>query len=265
MKSSEVHNHIHETYHSLRIGLAALAVALPFILILGGLFVYGIERQGELSAYYFAQTPGQTHLGVYPMRSWFVGILCAIGSFLVLYRGFSNTENWLLNFAGISAVATAIIHMRVPPDCAICGGEYFPSWPTAHLTFAAAFFILMAWVSVACSEETLIELDAGKAANYQKVYDTLAALMVLVVVVVPIGTYLADSSRKLFNGLILPIEIAGIFLFAAYWRIKSREIREIDAQKEAMTREIRDTPDQPVRRTRSPTWRTKAGRILDRH
>jgi len=60
----------------------------------------GEFTQNSISAFYGAYN--------YAMRDWFVGILWAVGSFLVLYRGFSVAEDWALNIAGLSAILLAI-------------------------------------------------------------------------------------------------------------------------------------------------------------
>lgn len=53
-----------------------------------------------MSAFYGANDAG--------MRNWFVGILWAVGSFLILYKGFRAAEDWLLNLAGGFAILTAM-------------------------------------------------------------------------------------------------------------------------------------------------------------
>lgn len=266
MKSENLIDHMLISYHALRIALAVIAVLLPFILILGGYAFYGIPRQGELSAYYFAQTPGQSHVGIFPMRSWFVGILCAVGSMLIVYRGYSNTENWVLNFAGISAIATAIIHMSVPDGCgSICGGDYFPLFPSAHFICAVLFFFFMVWVSFACSGETLKHVtDEKKFARYKRDYDILSATMLIVVVVVPILAVIASPKRSLPDSLIMPVELAGIFLFAIYWWRKTQEIQESGADKKIFSQQRYDQTDGKEQRLRPRSFRTKAGRIFDR-
>jgi hypothetical protein len=42
------------------------------------------------------------------MRNWFVGTLCAVGAFMVLYKGFTFAEEMALNAAGLSAALVAM-------------------------------------------------------------------------------------------------------------------------------------------------------------
>ena len=104
--------HVLGTYLDLRFGIAVFGFALPIILAgVGG--ILGIPLQGSISAYYHA-TPAAVDCSltatVWPagtLRNEFVGILIAVGAFLYLYKGFSRSENFALNLAGIFAVGVA--------------------------------------------------------------------------------------------------------------------------------------------------------------
>lgn len=61
----------------------------------------------SISAYYFS-----------PARGILVGVLCAIGACLVIYKGNSSAEDALLNLAGFLAFATALVP---PAPDASCG------------------------------------------------------------------------------------------------------------------------------------------------
>lgn len=98
-------DHIVATYFYLRIGMATLALVFPLLLWLYGAVVLSIPIQGSMSAYYHTE-----------MRDAFVGILCAIGAFLFLYKGFTKLEDWLLNAAGLLAVLVAFFPMNPDPN-----------------------------------------------------------------------------------------------------------------------------------------------------
>src|SRR3546814_11716292 len=65
--------------------------------------------QPSLSAYYHFAPDAADQYGAGTMRDAFVGMLCAIGSFLFFYRGHSFQEDVALNCAGISAVLVALV------------------------------------------------------------------------------------------------------------------------------------------------------------
>ena len=98
-------DHIVATYFYLRVGMAVLALVFPLLLWLYGDFFLSIPIQGSMSAYYHTE-----------MRDAFVGILCAIGAFLFLYKGFTKLEDWLLNAAGLFAVLVAFFPMNPDPN-----------------------------------------------------------------------------------------------------------------------------------------------------
>ena len=76
------------------------------------------------------------------MRVWFVGPIFAIGSFLILYKGYSFWEDWALNFAAIFLIRVALV-----PMCGSGDGQC-PSWSFWHSRFAIAFFIIIALVAI---------------------------------------------------------------------------------------------------------------------
>jgi len=109
--------HISKTYSGLRNGIGWLAIALPLVLSLWGYWKHGLPPQDSISAYYHAFVPSGKPPGLLEvagngvMRNWFVGILWAIGVFLVLYRGYGRRENIALNFAGVLLIMVAMFPM----------------------------------------------------------------------------------------------------------------------------------------------------------
>jgi hypothetical protein len=64
------------TYLTLRKLIGILGVTLPFILFLGGLLIFQTGIQSSVSSYYYTG-----------MRDLFVGTICVIGFFLLIYKG----------------------------------------------------------------------------------------------------------------------------------------------------------------------------------
>lgn len=210
IKGASLRKHMYATYLTLRYGLAAIALFFPMLLYLGGRLA-GIDPQNSMSAYYFASPPG---LDDAPMRVWFVGLLFGIGTCLILYRGFSNRENWLLNLAGLAALCVAVFPM--PWDC----GNQCPT-VTMHGTSATILFLCIAAVSIWCSRDTLEEIpDLALRRRYQVKYYAIAAVMIATPFTAFVfATWLGDLKKYTFA-----IETAGILCFAYYWWTKSDEI-----------------------------------------
>ena len=66
---------------------------------------------GSISAYYYT-----------PVRTVFVGSLCALGAVLIAYKGHSPAEDVLLNFSGFMAFVVAMV--PTVPD-GLCGPSGF--------------------------------------------------------------------------------------------------------------------------------------------
>lgn len=90
-----------DTYRFLRGGVPVM------IVMLGAAVIF--ERldascwQTSISAYYFTST-----------HSVFIGALCAIGAILIVYKGSNDTEDVLLNLAGILAFIVAMVPTSRP-------------------------------------------------------------------------------------------------------------------------------------------------------
>lgn len=213
MSDDILHKHIHATYFLLRTGIAVIAIMFPVVLFLGGLY-YGIKLQESMSAYYHVVVDGKS------MRDWFVGLSFAIGVFLYLYKGFSKKENYALNLSGFSAMGVAIY----PMDWA-CGNscDHF----TMHELCAVSFFLCLTYVCVFCASETLSILkDPVKEKRYRKLYLIIGGLMVLA----PLTAYLLVAFFQQYRFLTFYVEVFGIWSFASYWLVKSRELGHSEAE-----------------------------------
>ena len=99
-----------DTYRYLRGGMVAMIVLLGAAVL--------IERwhatcwQTTISAYYFTS-----------VHAVFIAALCVIGALLIVYEGSSDTEDALLNFAGILAFVVAMVPTSRP--VLLCGSATF--------------------------------------------------------------------------------------------------------------------------------------------
>src|SRR5262245_4622968 len=161
MTPGQLRENILSTYFTLRAGIVILSVSLPVVLYLGGR-LDGIPLLKSMSEYY-----GEHN---YFMRDWFVGILCTVGSFLYLYKGFGTAENILLNVAGICAVLVAMI------PCGCWDGGTKNAW---HALSAMTFFLCMASVCLFCANDTISLLPDQKMRDaFGRRYRIIAALLV---------------------------------------------------------------------------------------
>lgn len=231
--ADELQKHISGTYFSLRLGIGLLAAALPLVLWVGGRFGDSEALRCSMSAYYYSPT----------MRDKFVGILCAIGLFLYLYKGFSRQENWALNIAGVLVVLIAFV-----PTAEGCKeGLKFE----VHGVLAIFFFAAIAYVSITRAADTLSLIrDPAKAKKLRALYRGLGVLMIVSpLVAFGVAALLEPASPK--RSLVFFVETFAVWTFAAYWIVKSRELSATDATKLALERKLAQAtpPPQGVERT----------------
>jgi hypothetical protein len=123
--SGQVHS-----YLSLRKAVGWIGILLPFVLVLGNIFIFR-EREvlTNMSVYY--------HTG---MHDIFVGSICAIALFLFFYRGYDRWDDLSADIAGVFALGVA----------------FFPTvedgpWDWAawiHFISAACFLVILAIISL---------------------------------------------------------------------------------------------------------------------
>jgi hypothetical protein len=167
---------IQGTYFRLRFTVAIIGLLFPVILYFGGRMNH-FGLRGSMSAYYWATQNAQCPCGDDPehsgkckkieknskeetsclalpavteagsMRSYFVGLLFAVGAILYANKGYSRREDIFLNIAGVSAWLIALFPMpwtgKLPP-------LYWVHWVAATI-----FFLAIASVAAFCSHATV--------------------------------------------------------------------------------------------------------------
>lgn len=85
------------SYLALRRTVGWIGILLPFVLMGGSHFLFGEEVPlFDISMYYYSG-----------MRDVFVGAMCAVGLFLLFYRGYDRWDNLAADVAGICAFVIA--------------------------------------------------------------------------------------------------------------------------------------------------------------
>ncbi len=246
---SDIIKHISGTYKALRLLLVLVGFSLPFVLIIGGRIKAGIPlATHSMSAYYhlsaapsvaangdYDYTGIPTNLGA--MRDWFVGSLFAVGILLIAYKGVRPVEDWALNIAGIMAWGVALCPMDWPiisKKAPFSLGRIWSSM-SLHGFFAAVLFLCIAYVCIFRAWDTVTaELmpAPAKRKRYKLTYQVLGWLMALS----PFCAWAFTMGSP--NHVTFWIEAFGVWTFAAYWFVKSRELAEIKFDEQAMRGEI---------------------------
>ena len=92
------------SYIAIRRAVGISGLMLPLALGLGGLAVE-VPIQDNISSYYHT-----------PLRDIFVGTMCAIGVFLLCYRGHDYAESWTANIGCVAALSVALFPLDAGSD-----------------------------------------------------------------------------------------------------------------------------------------------------
>lgn len=212
----DLSEHMLSTYQTLRVVLVIIAVAFPLLLWIGGGVFHDLALQASMSDYY--------HAGGGVLRNWFVGLLFAISGLLIVYKGFRPAENVALNFAGIFAVLVAVVPNSYDSD----DGAPF------HGIFAVCFFLCIAYVCIFCASATLSLVNEDRRKRLRLIYKLLGWGMVAAPVLAAVLTY----TLRLRSSYIYFAEFFGVYAFAAYWFVKTLEIRQTKADQLAASGEL---------------------------
>ena len=211
----DIRRHISGPYINLRMGMGILAITYPILL-----YVWGAAHEVPLArsiSHYYWET---VELGS-PVRVWMVGGLFAIGVALFLYQGFTKGENYALNIGGILALGVALFPTEIncEPNCQKI---------TLHGICAVGLFICLIYVTWFRAKDTLKYLhNETEIIKFRHMYNAAgAAMLASPLAAVILQSVLGQSGKHIFF-----IEAAGVWAFAAYWFIKTAEMRKSGADK----------------------------------
>lgn len=222
MSANRLHilRHIYQSYFNLRLGMGIIGILLPPLLWLVAYILKGQGLLPSMSAYYHTVS-----------RDVFVGALFAIGAAAFLYKGYSHKENIAMNLAGIFAVGVAV----VPTDCPDGIPRKWcesPTYSSVHAGFALLFFLMIAYVCLFRSKDTLTTVkDEALRRRYSRLYLCIGILMILLPVLVFIKSQgymnIVSARTALFW-----MEALAIWSFSAFWLVKSFEIKQTTVKPE---------------------------------
>ncbi|MEM6907662.1 MAG: hypothetical protein AAF494_03195 [Pseudomonadota bacterium] len=184
-------------------GIGLIALLIPITLPLVG----GYDGHYSISYFYHVPTA----------KNWFVGLLWAVGVFLILFQGLSKWENLFLSAAGVFLILVAM----VPTGSDQCSESMF-SW---HAAFAVAFFLCLFVVAIFFSKTRLdYILWPPLRARFAMAYNITGSLMIALPALA-YGVHLIDGRDC--GHEIFWIEAAAILAFSLYWFVKTWEYKRL--------------------------------------
>lgn len=215
MENSKATNSLIVSFLTLRRLIGILGIALPVSILFYSFLIRDCGcgcgfLESSISAYY--------HTG---MRNIFVGILCAVGVFMMTYKGYVLKDTVASTLAGIFAVGVAFFPTN---ELAMCGiNEYIPAWVgNMHYTFAAALFLTFAIMSLVLftkSSGTMTPEKQKRNVIYKTCGYVILVSVALMFIHKMIGSFLPASMNTVFW-----LETISLFAFGISWLVKGDSI-----------------------------------------
>ncbi|MBN6039496.1 DUF998 domain-containing protein [Amycolatopsis sp. 195334CR] len=194
------------SYLFLRRAVGVIGLALPVVLIVGKIVLEGGGTLSSISGYYHSV-----------MRGVFVGSMCAVGTFLLSYRGYNRLDDICGDIAAVAAIGVGLFP--------VAGPDPTPTQrlvETVHVACAAVFFVTLAVFCLFLFTRTGGEPTRHKTWR-NRVYRTCGLVMLACLVLIAAeGLWLADELAAL--NPVLWLESAAIFAFGVAWWIKGETL-----------------------------------------
>lgn len=192
------------SYLFLRRAIGFVGILLPVVLVAGVLVARG-EFLDSISGYYYS-----------PMRDVYVGGMCAVGVFLLSYRGYDRLDDVTSTLAGVAAVGVALFP-TTPKDThtpvqGVVG--------VVHLVFAAAFFLTLAYFCLVLFTKSDKARPTTRKLQRNRVYVTSGVVILGCLVLIVVVNLLPHTDLH----LALWLESAAILAFGFAWLTKGEAI-----------------------------------------
>ncbi len=209
--ASTGNNSLVMSYLDLRKAIGIIGIALPFVLAIGKIILDGPGVQNSISAYYYTV-----------MRDVFVASLCAIGVFLMTYRGYAKIDEYAGKLAAIFAVGTALLPTNPPANATaqqMIIGRF-------HLGFAMCLFLTLSFFALFLFRKTNPNGSMTGNKKIRNIIYTICGVTMLACIVLIIVTYLLlpnDSPIFRFSPVFW-LEALAIVAFGISWFVKGEAI-----------------------------------------
>ena len=155
--------------------IGAIAIALPLLLYLQAKLICHCGLQESISHYYYTVS-----------GDLFVGMMCAIGTFMILYRGYEGKDQIATNIAGFFAMAIALFPTSNNTDIACKIFEYPDNTYRVifHYGSAAALFLILAYMCLfifTLSDKEVIDQTENK--KYRNRFYRLFGIVIIFCVI----------------------------------------------------------------------------------
>lgn len=203
------------SYLELRQWLGGVGTLLPFVLIVGHGFLRAVllsppawrgwDLQNSMSSYYYTD-----------MQNVFVGALCAMGAFLLSYKGVGRKDSRAGTIAGLCAIGAGLFPTKMPKGAMTIIAGF-------HIGFAAVFYLTLAYFAIALFPVT--DGAPGRRSGHRnRLYRIFGWTIVACIVLIAIAQlpFVRIHAGRYRPGLWL--ESLATVAFGVSWLAKGRKI-----------------------------------------
>jgi hypothetical protein len=200
------------SYMTLRQWIGILGMLLAGVCVIGGLVFANTEILPSISMYYHSN-----------MRDVFVGLLIAVGMFLLTYKGYDKKDHKIMLITGFSALMIPLFPCtNIFDDVSPVG--FMNLNPNVsnflHLLFAGLFFVLLAYNSYFMFTRTnpLTAMTPNKIKR-NKIY-RISGITIFVCIILLVLSYVIMGEVRDQYKIVLVLEQIMLVAFGISWLVK---------------------------------------------
>lgn len=217
------------SFQNLRRTVGLLGIFLPVVLVglSAGVSYFQTPVQPSISDYYYT-----------PFREIFTGTLCAVGVFLMSYRGRISAnwinENTITNLAGFCVFGVALFPMHAKEDAFkifTLLRENTGFLNGLHFGLAGVFFASLGFLSIRFFTKQDMEVYNEPALKIRRnrIYRTSGAIIFFAIAMVHVNSFLIDW----YFGTIF-FETVALFAFGISWLVKGKALGNFEGMKKSI-------------------------------
>ncbi|HEY2766066.1 MAG TPA: DUF998 domain-containing protein [Pseudonocardiaceae bacterium] len=196
------------SYLLLRRAIGLIGIGLPVVLIIGKLVIDGGGLLSSVSDYYYSD-----------MRDVLVGSMCAIGVFLLSYRGYGPIDDLAGDLAAVTAIGVALFP-TTPDDHPtrtdqIVGG--------LHIVFAATFFLTLAFFCLVLFRKTDQTPPTRRKTHRNRVYLASGVIILACLALIVLSGRLIHADTGSLHP-VLWLESTATLAYGVAWMTKGETI-----------------------------------------
>lgn len=215
MKLTGTNGALIHSYLDMRRIIGILAIALPVVLIAGGLLGGGTAVQGSLSSYYYTN-----------MRDFFVGMLFTVALFLISYKGYEAVDDVVTNLSGLFALGIVAFPTSMFSGHIVRVGVFLVPDNISqyvHLAFSVLFLLSLAFNSM-----FLFTRHGGAPSREKRIRNRIYTVsgVIMVICIAGMVTYIAFFSHTRLASArpVLVFESIALASFGVSWLIKGNAL-----------------------------------------